>query len=161
MTYPYSHRNRAQGVDPVELHKRGPDGGGGTSINGVVSDSVDVNLPYNSWQVAGVFWANEYDQDLTIKVVPYIDHDQNIEGPAYFLAQTGNTTATSAITLSATATGSDGAVFNVLGGASGPIDTQQFANIAPVHGFKVTVSSTLGVSAGATMDWEFVCVPEA
>lgn len=162
MSYPYDHRNRAQGRDTIELHKRGDDDGTAVTISGTVSDSKDVNLPYNSWEVGGAFWASSFDQDLTIKVTPYVDHNQTIDGPAYYLAQTGSTTATSEITLSATATGSDGMVFHVLGGASGPIDVQQFATILPVHGLKVVVSSTAAItSTSASFDWELVCVPEA
>lgn len=162
MSYPYPHRNRPQGSDAIELHKRGDDEGGGVTISGTLSDSKDVNLPYNSWEVGGTVWARNFDQDITIKVVPYVDHDQTVDGPAYYLAQTGSTTAASAITLSATATGSDGMIFHILGGSPGPIDVQQFPTIMPVHGLKVVVSSTAAItSTDASFDWELVCVPEA
>jgi hypothetical protein len=90
-----------------------------------------------------------------------VDHNQTIDGPAFYLAQPGNTAATSAITLSATATGSDGAVFSVLGGSSGPIDTQQFEGISLVHGLKVVISATVALTTDGTFDWEMVCAPNS
>lgn len=167
MTYPYKHRNRAQGVDQIELYKRGPDSGTGITFTSTAaySDSTDVNLPYNEWHVYGVFWASNYDQDVTIQVVPYVDHQQLIDGPAFALSQPGTTPAATSITLSATPTGSAGAIFHVLGGAvSGGIftETEQYDGLSPVHGMKVVVSTTAAVtSTSATFDWELVSVPGA
>lgn len=163
MAYPYPHRNRPHNQDDIELHKRGDDDGDGVTISGTVSDSYDVNLPYNEWSIHGAFWAENIDQDLSIKVVPYVNHSQSIDGPAFFLTQPGATAATSSITLSATATGEVGALFHVLGGlVSGILDTQQFDGLSPVHGLKVVVSSTAAVtSTSAIFDWELVCAPRS
>jgi hypothetical protein len=165
MSYPYPHRNRPSGNDAIELHKRGDDDGTGITISGTLSDSTDVNLPYNEWHVHGAVWANNIDQDLTVQVIPYVDHGQTIDGPAFALSQPGTAAAANSITLSATATGSVGAIFHVLGGAvSGGIfsETEQYDGLSPVHGMKVVVSSTAAVtSTGAEFDWELVCVPEA
>lgn len=165
MAYPYKHNNRQSGRDLIEIHKRGPDSGEGiavTTISTTTGDIYDVNLPYNYWQLSGSFWANNFDQDLTIKVIPYVDHAQSIDGPAFFLSQPGNTAATSAITLSATATGSAGAVLHVLGGVSGGgATTEQWDGISPVHGVKVVVSATVALTTDGTFDWELICAPNS
>lgn len=167
MSYPYPHRNRAHNMDHIELHKRGTDSGTAVSVTSsgteVLSDSTDVNLPYNEWNVHGVFWVNNTDQDLSIKVVPYVDHGQTVDGPAFFMAQPGSTAAASSITVSATATGTDGVIFHVLGGLSGGgATTEQFDGLSPVHGMKVVISSTAAITnTGATMDWELVCCPRS
>jgi hypothetical protein len=163
MSYPYPHRNRAQGQDQIELHKLGTDSGTGVAHTAALTAGVsaDVNLPYNAWQVNGVFWANNFDENLTLKIFPYVDHSQTISGPAYFLSQPGSTAAASVITLAATATGSAGAVFHVLGGISGGgATTQQYDNLTPIHGMKVVVTSAGTITTTGTHDWELVCVPE-
>lgn len=167
MTYPYDHRNRQSGRDLIEIHKRGPDSGEGiavTTISTTTGDIYDVNLPYNYWQLSGSFWANNFDQDLTIQVIPYVDHNQLIDGPVFALSQPGTTAAATSITLSATPTGSAGAIFHVLGGAvSGGIftETEQYDGISPVHGIKVVVSATVALTTDGTFDWEMVCAPNS
>lgn len=163
MTYPYPHRNRKGTEDQVQLHKRGTDDGVGITHTDALTtgDEYDVNLPYNAWRINGVFWANNFDQNLSVQVIPYINHAQTIEGPAFFLSQPGATAAASSITLAATATGEAGAMFHVLGGISGGgASTQQWDNISPIHGLKVVVTSAATITTSGAFDWEIVAVPE-
>lgn len=164
MSYPYPHRNRVGTKDQVQLYKRGTDEGVGVTHTAALTtgDEYDINLPYNAWRINGVFWANNFDENLTLKVIPYIDHQQTVDGPAFFLSQPGATAAASVITLAATATGSAGAMFHVLGGISGGgATTQQWDDISPVHGLKIVVTSAGTITTTGTYDWEIVAVPEA
>lgn len=164
MAYPYDHRNRSQGVAQIELHKLGPYEGGGVPFTAALTTTgvnQTANLPYNSWKLDGAFWAHEISHGLSIKVRPWVDHEQTILGPAYFLAVPGATAAASVITLAATATGSRGAVFHVLGGVAGSgAAAQQYDSLSPIHGVQVRVTAATALTAG-TYDWELVCVPEA
>ena len=164
MPYPYNHRNKSQGVSQIELHKLGPDEGGGVAFTAVLTTTgvlATANLPYNSWKIGGAFWATGHTAALSIKVKPWVDHAQTILGPAYMLSVPGATAAATVVTLAATATGSAGMVFHVLGGISGAgAGTQQWEDISSVHGIQVAVSAATALTAGV-YDWELACVPEA
>lgn len=164
MAYPYPHKNRMQGRDNIELHKLGPDEGGGVPFTATLTTTgvlQTINLPYNRWGVDGVIWATGTDRVLTLKIRAWVDHNQTILGPAQFLSQPGSTAATSSITLAAvTTTGAVGKLFHVLGGLSGGgATTQQWNDISPIHGLQVAVTAATALTRG-TYDWEVVCVPE-
>ena len=164
MAYPYSHRNRAPNATDIELHKLGPKEGGGVAFTAALTTTgvlENVNLPYNAWQIGGAFWSAGHTAALSIKVKPWVDHAQTILGPAYMLSVPGSTAAATVVTLAATATGSAGMVFHVLGGISGAgASTQQWEDISSVHGIQVAVSAATALTAGV-YDWELACVPEA
>jgi mRNA-degrading endonuclease toxin of MazEF toxin-antitoxin module len=165
MAYPYKHLNRAQNSDSIELHKLGPDAGGGVAFTASLTTTgvlYTVNLPYNRWGIDGVIWGTGHDRGLSLKVRPWIDHAQTILGPAVFLSQPGSTAAASVITIAAvTTTGANGAAFHVLGGLSGGgATTQQLDGFSPIHGFQVAVTAATALTRGV-YDWEVVCVPEA
>ena len=165
MPYPYNHRNRSQGATQIELHKLGPDEGGGVAVTAELTTTgvnYDINLPYNAWKTGGAFWSTGNDRGLSLKVRPWVDHAQTILGPAYSLSVPGATAAATVITLAATgAAGTRGAVFNVLGGITGAgAATQQWTDISPIHGFQVRVTAATALTRGV-YDWEVVCAPEA
>jgi hypothetical protein len=165
MAYPYNHRNRSQGVAQIELHKLGPDVGGGVPYTAALTTTgvlYTANLPYNEWKLGAAFWSTGNDRGLSIKVRPWVDHNQTILGPAYALSVPGATAAATVITLAATgASGTRGMILHVLGGVSGAgASTQQWEKISSIHGVQIAVTAATALTRG-TYDWEFVCTPEA
>ena len=165
MAYPYTHKNRAQGADVIELHKLGTDEGTPVTFTAALTTggvAANANLPYNSWELGFAFWSTGNDRALSIKVYPWVDHAQTILGPALFLAVPGNTAAASVVTLAATgAATTRGSVFYVLAGAyAASANAAQKESIPVIHGLKVNVTAVTALTRG-TYDWEMVAVPRA
>jgi len=161
MAYPYTHKNRAQGCDQIELHKLGPDGGGGVTFTAVLTTTgvlSTINLPYNAWQLGGSFWATDNSAALTIQVRPWIDHGQTVLGEPTALTQIGSASVVTSISIAAQ-TLTDGVAFEVLSGTGSLAALIPTHNIF-VHGVQVSVTAATALTSG-TYDWEIVCVPEA
>ena len=159
MTYPYTHTNRAQGRDQIELHKLGTDDG--TPLSCEVANvtggyTENINLPYNKWQIGVLVWATGNTSNVALKVKPWVDHAQSIAGNALALSPYGASTSATVITLAATATGASGVAAQMLSG-TGALATLSGGLIAS-HGIQVIV--TTGDDTG-TFDAELICIPEA
>lgn len=163
MSYPYPHRNRAQGRDQIEIHKLGDDAGGGASFTAALTTTgvvQTINLPYNGWACGGAFWATDNDAALTIKIRPWVDHKQTVLGNALGLTQPGSATVATALSI-ASQTDTDGVLFEVVSGTGGLAGLIPESNIF-VHGLQVAVTAVTALTnTDGRYDWELVAVPEA
>lgn len=164
MAYPYSHRNRAMGFDTIQVYKLGTDSGTPVTTVSTVAQTItmEINPAYNAWSIGYNAWATGCDQDITIQVEPYVDHQQNLAGGPMYLAEYGGTNVTTSITISAqTATGVAGHVARVIpSGVGGVESAAPDASLLAAHGFRVTATITVASTRGS-LDLEVIIVPEA
>jgi hypothetical protein len=157
MAFPGPHRNRYNN-DAIELHKAGGDDGTPVSCAAATGTGyeMDVNIPYNSWTIGVMCWASGNSAAVNFKVIPYVDHQQTIEGGALAISPFGTSTAATVLTVAASATGSNGFAGQCLAG------TGTLASLLPTittsHGVKVVVTTT---NTTGTFDIELVCVPKS
>lgn len=161
MAFPYPHRHRAQGRDQIEIHKAGTDSGtpvDATTVSTTTSYTKTINLPYNAWTLGGMFWAAATSAALTLKIRPWIDHDQTLRGNAMALSPYGDSTSATALAIAAT-TPTDGHAFQVLT-ATGALAFAGGSNAVLTHGVQVEVTVATAPTTG-TFDFEILAVPRA
>lgn len=161
MAYTFKHRNRAQGADQIELFKAGTDNGTAVSCSLATGAGYDLvcEVPYNAWHVGGAFWTISNTGNVTLKVKPYVNHQQTILGGAMYMTVLGTTNVVTVITNTATGTGGRGSVFMLIpGGVGGAVKVNSTDLLMTPHGFKViiTAANTVG-----NFDVEMLCVPGA
>ena len=138
MAYPYPHRTRMKRNEVIGVHINGSCSAGTVTF--------DVNLPAGAWAIGLSFQGNANDQAVVASVSPWVDHEQTvISSTGYKVLKTGDTTATTNLTLAITSTKVGHTGMLIPAG-------DQYGAAAPVivvHGAQVTISTT-----ATTGTWE-------
>lgn len=138
MTYPYADRNRVRRNEVIVNNVSGACSAGTVTFN--------VDTPRGAWAYGFAFEVVANDAPVVVTLTPWVDREQTLlADSSYKFLKTGNTTATTNLTMAITSTkiGAAGVIIPAGDqyGAAAPI--------LPVYGAQVTISTT-----ASTGTWE-------